>query len=93
MKCSNCKKNYKDNLAMCPKCGEALIISKGKYGKFISCSAFKKTGCRKTYNIEHFKVFNKNLLNKLNVYDALKHDKFYKVFGILGDKEYTPSTV
>lgn len=23
MKCSNCKKNYKDNLAMCPKCGEA----------------------------------------------------------------------
>lgn len=72
----------------CPKCGEPLVISNGKFGRFISCSAFKKTGCKNTYNIETFKVFDKNLINKLNVYDALKHDRFHTVMGILGDKEY-----
>ena len=72
----------------CPKCGQPLIIKKGKFGKFVSCHGFQINGCKNTYSLEHFKVFDKKLLNKLNVYDALKHDQFHKIMAILGDKEY-----
>ncbi len=72
----------------CPKCGQPLVIKKGKYGEFVSCSGFKVSGCKNTYSLEHFKVFDKKLLNKLNVYDAVKNDRESRVFGIRMDKEY-----
>ena len=71
----------------CPKCGQPLVIKKGKFGKFVSCSGFKN-GCKNTYSLETFKVFNKALLNKLNVYDALKHNRFHKVMAIINDNSY-----
>ena len=72
----------------CPKCGKPLIIKNGKFGKFISCSGFKETGCKTTYNLDGFKVFDKQLLNKLNVYDAVANDRESRVFAIGMDKEY-----
>ena len=72
----------------CPKCGQPLVIKKGKFGKFVSCSGFKVSGCKNTYSLEHFKVFDKKLLTKLNVYDAVMNDRESRVFGIGMDKEY-----
>ena len=34
----------------CPKCGEPLVLRKGRYGEFISCSAFPK--CKYTKNVD-----------------------------------------
>lgn len=42
----------------CPKCGEDLVVRRGKNGEFIGCKGFPK-GCRNTYKIEGFKAIKK----------------------------------
>ena len=39
-------KKQKEKSGMCPKCGGALVLRKGKYGKFYGCSNYPK--CRYT---------------------------------------------
>ncbi|MDR0983101.1 MAG: NERD domain-containing protein [Culturomica sp.] len=43
------ERQKKENLKICPKCGNNLIIRKGKYGKFYGCQTFPK--CKYTLNI------------------------------------------
>lgn len=69
----------------CPKCNEFLIIKEGKFGKFVGCAGFKN-GCKNTYQISTFRVFNHKLLNKLNIYDA--NNKKLKCYKIINDREY-----
>lgn len=52
-------------VGICPKCGELLIIKKGKYGKFIACEGFKTSGCKNTYKINNFKTAFKFEVSKI----------------------------
>ena len=40
------ERKKRENLKICPKCENTLIIKKGKYGKFYGCQNFPK--CRYT---------------------------------------------
>lgn len=53
----------------CPDCGKRLVIKKGKFGKFVGCSGYRN-GCRKTYGIENFKIFDQHICDLINLEKA-----------------------
>lgn len=75
-KVENLKTNTK--VGICPVCGEPLRIKEGRFGKFIGCSGFKN-GCRKTYKITTFRVYDKNTIDLHNIKKASYHCDLQKL--------------
>lgn len=57
-------------VGICPKCGRDLIIKSGKFGKFIGCKGFNVKGCRTTYNLKSFTIFDEGLRININFNDC-----------------------
>lgn len=56
-------------VGICPKCGKDLVVKSGRFGKFIGCKGFIK-GCRTTYNLKSFTIFDEGLKVNLNFNDC-----------------------
>lgn len=59
-------------VGICPKCGRDLIIKSGKFGKFIGCKGYAIKGCRTTYNIKSFTIFDEGLKININFKDCFE---------------------
>ena len=60
-----------DIVGRCPKCGHSLIIRRTKDGrKFIGCANFKKGGCKNSYSLNSFKVYDQDCIDEVNLRTA-----------------------
>ena len=48
----------------CPKCGMALVIRVGRYGRFVAC---RNRECGNTYSEKGFRIYDKDSIDLINL--------------------------